>query len=356
MSSKPRWRRAALVVLALAGVLFTALPAAAESGGEEEEEWSDGAVEITYREATEIRPGEGWRIVCEGVGTLPGVTITCSDDSVTLAAEKYDPKWGTNPLRVPQAFGDRVLDLTYRVRFEPPPAPEIAVTRLDEPIPVGEQFLIPISALAITCAVCSEEGGAKIEAGTPPPGVAVGVTDTHLVLRASAPGDAVIPIAVTDDAGQKVDVELTASFVPASGPAPLGALHIVSPADTWELADLVWGDDVLVVCSPTQSIGIGCTDDGRAERTGTGPAQLLFRAVDADGRMAWGSITATAPSETPADGVDAEQDAAVTLAAPAWKTSAPLVQIIVPADGAQEPEATTPLADLAKQLEGIPAS
>jgi len=346
MSSIPRWRRLAIAFVSIAGVLLTAAPAMAAADSDEDAAPADGAVEIAYADSSEIRPGEGWAIVCDGIGSLEGVDIACSGDGVTLTSDAYDPEWGTHSLSVTQRSGSTRIDVTYRVRLEPPPAPEAAVTRLDVPIAVGTQFLLPISALGITCAACTEDAGATIAIGTLPSGVSAGVSSTHLALRSTTPGDAPIPLTLTDDAGQRVDVELTVSFVDAAADAigRSGALHVLSGADEWALADLSWGDELLAVCSPTQSIGMRCTAEGAIERTADDIAQLLFRIVDADGRMTWGSVTAV-------DDLDTD-----LLAVPVWDTEAPLVLVSPPAEDAQEQTGTTPLAGLAELLEGIPAS
>lgn len=345
MSSIPRWRRLAIAFVSIAGVLLTAGPAAADAG--EDTGQSDGAVQIAYGDSTEIRPGEGWTVLCDGIGSLDGVEIACSGDGVTLTAEEYDPEWGAHPLSVTQRSGSTTIDVTYRVRLEPPPAPEVAVTRLDVPIAVGTQFLVPISALAITCAACTDDGGAEIAIGALPSGVSAGVSRTHLVLRSTTPGDAPIPLTLTDDAGQRVDAEITASFVDAvpERTGQSGALHLLSDGDEWTLADLAWGEDLLAVCSPGQSLGMRCTAEGTVERTTEDTAaQLLFRIVDGDGRTTWGSITS-----------DADLDSDL-LAAPVWESEAPLVLVSPPAEDAQEKTGTTPLAGLAELLEGIPAS
>jgi hypothetical protein len=105
----------------------------------------------------------------------------------------------------------------------------------------------------------------------------------------------------------------------------------------------VWGGDATIVCSTPQSVGLRCTADGGVERTGEGPAQLLFRVVADDGRFSWGSVTA-------ADDVDG-----VALAAPSWESEAPLSLVSAPVEEEQAEEAA-PLAGLARLLEGIPAS
>ena len=329
--------------------------AAADASDENATTPQGGAVEVSYTETTEIRSGEGWRIDCAGVGTLEGIDVACADDGVTLVSPGFDADLGIQTLTVPQVSGATRISPVYRVRLEPPPVPEVSVDRLDLPVVVGEQALVPLSALGIVCAVCTADGGATIQVDTPPPGVSAGVSGTHLALRGTTAGDAIVPLTLTDDAGQSVSIELTVTFVAASAPAEaptIGALHVVGDVEALDLVEQTWGD-VTIVCSTPQSIGLRCTEDGGIERTGTAagadddatalPAQLLFRVVAGDGRLAWGSVTD-----------DADADVA-ELVAPSWESEAPLSLVTVPVDE-QQADAAVPLAGLARLLEGIPAS
>ncbi|PCE16284.1 hypothetical protein AUC47_00040 [Microbacterium sp. SZ1] len=342
MTSTHRRRRGALALAALAGALLLGSPLVAPSALAASAPESGGAVEVSYSDASEIRPGEGWLIDCSGVGALEGITVTCAEDRVELVSAGFDTDLGTQTLTVPQVFGATRLSVDYRVRLEPPPAPEVGVDRLDLPIAVGEQALIPLSALAITCAVCTDDGGATIRVDDPPAGLSAGVSSTHLALRTTTPGDAVVPITVTDDAGQAVSIELTVSVIAAPDPT-IGGLHVVGDATAIPVVDQIWGGDAAIVCSAPQSIGLRCTPDGGVERTGTGPSQLLFRVVADDGRFTWGSIT---------DDPDADD---IALAAPSWESEAPLSLVSAPVDE-QQADDVVPLAGLAQLLEGIPAS
>ncbi|WP_449407495.1 hypothetical protein [Microbacterium maritypicum] len=355
MTSTHRRRRGALALAALAGALLvgsplTASAALAAAPAHAAAPAPGDAIEVSYSDVSEIRPGEGWLIDCSGVGTLDGIAVTCADDSVTLVSAGFDPALGTQTLTVPQVFGSLRISVDYRVRLEPPPAPEVGVDRIDLPIAVGEQALLPISALAITCAACTAEGGATIHVETPPPvgksavpsGVAVGVSATHIAVRGTIPGDVAIPVTITDDAGQSVSGEVTVTFV--DSPArTVGGLHVIGDVDGLDMVEQVWGGDATIVCSTPQSVGLRCMADGGVERTGEGPAQLLFRVVADDGRFSWGSVTA-------ADDVDG-----VALAAPSWESEAPLSLVSAPVEEEQAQEAA-PLAGLARLLEGIPAS
>lgn len=365
MTSTHRRRRGARALVATWGAVLTAVLgasalaapgiAAADTSDDTSATPQGGAVEVSYTETTEIRSGEGWRIDCAGVGALEGIEVACADDGVTLVSAGFDADLGIQTLTVPQVSGATRISPVYRVRLEPPPVPEVAVDRLDLPVVVGEQALVPLSALRIACAVCTADGGATIRVDTPPPGVSAGVSETHLALRGTTAGDAIVPLTLTDDAGQSVSVELTVTFVPAPVPteAPaIGGLHVVADVETLDLIEQTWGDDVAIVCSTPQSIGLRCTEDGGVERTaaaaGTGdaatvPAQLLFRVVADDGRLSWGSVTD-----------DADADVA-ELVAPSWESEAPLSLVTVPVDE-QQADAAVPLAGLARLLEGIPAS
>ncbi|MCS3442564.1 hypothetical protein [Microbacterium phyllosphaerae] len=345
MTSTHRRRRRALALVALLGAL-TVWPAissaAADTATEAAAPPQGGAVEVSYSDVTEIRPGEGWLIDCSGVGDLDGIQVSCADESVTLVSAGFDTELGEQTLTVPQVSGSTTISVAYRIRLELPPIPEIALGRLDLPIVVGEQTLVPLSALGITCAVCTTDGGASIRVDTLPAGVSAGVSETHLALRGENAGDAIVPLTITDDAGQAVSVELTVTFVTAPAPT-LGALHVTGDAEKLDIVDLIWGGDATVVCSSPQSIGLRCTEDGAVERTGKGPAQLFFRAVDDDGRLTWGSIT---------DDADAD---VTELVAPSWESEAPLSLVSAPVDEQQADDAV-PLAGLARLLEGIPAS
>ncbi|MDQ0644063.1 hypothetical protein [Microbacterium murale] len=282
MRSSLPWRRGAAAVLALVLPVASAM-LAAQAEEEDEGPPPDGAVMIPYQEAGEIRPGEGWLIDCAALGVVEGVTITCDAESITLSAA-YDPDWGEHPLSVRMVSKHTDLQVGYALRMEPPPAPEITMDRLDMPIEVGEQAMLPLSALGIECEMCSDDGGAIIEVGKLPHGVDAGVSATHLSVRGSVVGDAEIPLRVTDDAGQTGDVKLTVSFVKAAALAtadasadeeqPVGALHVVSSASEWDLAALSWGEDRTIVCAEPRPAGLTCAPDGRRGARRRQPAAL----------------------------------------------------------------------------------
>ncbi|WP_164234249.1 hypothetical protein [Microbacterium hydrocarbonoxydans] len=341
MRSYQPWRRGASALLALAlPAAFGVLTAADE--GEGDGPPPNGAVEIPFQETGDIRPGEGWLIDCGRLGELDGVTVACEPDGISLTAEGYDPDWGERPLAVELVSASARLEVTYSVRLGPPPAPEMAVDRLDLPVRVGEQAMVPLSALGITCAVCSEEGGATIEVGTLPPGFAAGVSATHLSLRGSAAGDVAIPLRVTDDAGQQTTAELTVSFV-EGGVDRASALHIVSPASEWDLASLSWGEDRVILCTGPQPDGLTCEPDGAAELSGDGggPAQFLFRVIAADGEDGWGSITVD-------ESLEGDEPAA-----PSWADEAPLHLVYPPAGEDSADVSGSLLGPLSLLLEGM---
>lgn len=345
MSRIPRRRPGARALAGLAGalLLLAAAPPAVAAEGDGEEKPSDGAIAVSYTETTDVRPGAGWLIDCDAIEPLDGIEIACLPDGLTLTSLGFDVDLGEQVLTVRQSFGPTTIDVRHRVRLEPPPAPEVAVTRFDLPIAVGRQALIPISALGISCDLCTVDGGATIALGELPLGMRAGVSGTHLAVRGSFAGDVVLPLTVTDDAGQAVDVELTVSFVTAAA-APAAALHWVGdPAEISLLSPAV-ADGALVVCSPTQSLDLSCDEDGALQGGGTAPAQLLFHVVGADGALGWGSVTAADAGEP------------TTLAVPSWESEAPLSIVTVPPTGEQQPDVIVPLAGLAQLLEGIPAS
>lgn len=341
MRSYQPWRRGAAALLALAlPAAFGVLTAAAE--GEGDGPPPDGAVEIPFRETGDIRPGEGWLVDCDSVGELEGVTVVCEPDGISLTADDYDPDWGRRTLAVELVSATVRLELSYAVRLGPPPAPEVSVDRLDMPVRVGEQAMVPLSALGVTCAVCSEDGGATIEVGTLPPGYAAGVSATHLSLRGSAPGDVAIPLRVTDDAGQQTTVEFTVSFV-EGGTDRASALHLVSPASEWDLSDRSWGEDRVILCTGPQPAGLTCEPDGAAVLSGDGggPAQFLFRVIAADGEDGWGSITVD-------ESLESDEPAA-----PSWGDEAPL-HLVYPPSGEDSADESSPLlGPLSLLLEGM---
>lgn len=345
MRSSLPWRRGAAAVLALVLPVASALLAA--QGDEEEDEGPppDGAVMIPYQEAGEIRPGEGWLIDCSSLGVVEGVTIACDTESITLSAA-YDPDWGEHPLSVRMVSKHTDLQVGYTLRMEPPPAPEITVDRLDMPIEVGAQAMVPLSALGIECEMCSDDGGALIEVGKLPHGVDVGVSGTHLSVRGAAPRDVEVPLRVTDDAGQTGEVKLTLSFVEAASSEPVGALHVVSSASEWDLAALSWGDDLTVVCAEPRPAALACAPDGTASLAADSPspAQFMFRVVADDGAQAWGSVTVDADA--------GDRDVAV----PAWAHEAPLHMVYPPSGDDAPGEGGSLLGPLTLLLEGIPGS
>lgn len=348
MRSSLPWRRGAAVALALVLPVASAI-LAAQADDEDEGPPPDGAVTIPYQESSEIRPGEGWLIDCSALGTVDGVTSVCDPESITLSAA-YDPDWGEHPLAVRMVSKHTDLQVGYTLRMEPPPAPEIAVDRLDMPIEIGAQAMLPLSALGIACEMCSEDGGAIIEVGKLPHGVEAGVSATHLSVRGSAVGDVEIPLRVTDDAGQSAAVKLTVSFVTAvdvaEDAARVGALHVISNASEWDLAALSWGEDITIVCAEPRPAALTCAPDGTAALAADSPppAQFMFRVITADGAQSWGSVTVDQTAGE--DGV----------AAPGWAHEAPL-HLVYPPSGEDAPgEGGSLLGPLTLLLEGIPGS
>lgn len=354
-------RRVAAALLALALPATSAVLAAqGEEGEEEEGPPPNGAVTIPYQETAEIRPGEGWLIDCSRPAAIEGAALTCAPDVITLSAE-YEPEWGEHLLAVHLVSRHTDLEVGYRIRMEPPPAPEIAVERLDMPIAVGAQAMVPLSALGISCEACSDAGGATIEVGELPPGVSVGVSETHLSVRGSATGDVEIPLRVTDDAGQEAATDLTLSIVPAdeerSGEQSPGAMHIVTPAAEWDLTGFAWGEDVTILCTEPRPAALGCAPDGTAEfsvaQSGDGqpsvaelvkPAQFMYRVIAPDGDQAWGSVTFDESVEEDAPAV------------PVWKHKAPLHMVFPPSGDDTHVEGESLLGPLTLLLEGIPGS
>jgi len=351
MRSSLLWRRAATALLALVLPMTSAVLSA--QGGEDEDDGPppNGAVAIPYQETADIRPGEGWLIDCSRLAQIEGATITCESDAITLSGA-YDPDWGEHALAVHMVSRHAELDVGYRITMEPPPEPAIAVERLDLPVAVGAQAMFPLSALGIVCEVCTAEGGALIEVGELPQGVSAGVSETHLSVRSSSPGDVEIPLRVTDDAGQEVTANLALSFVPATDQSP-GALHIVTDAVEWDLTEFVWGDDVTILCTEPRPTALTCAPDGTAAFHGAGkltaaeaarPAQFMFRVNSPDGSQTWGSVT-----------VDDTVDGVVT-AAQAWADEAPLHMVHPPSDEQSNVEGESLLGPLTLLLEGIPGS
>lgn len=347
MRSSLFWRRGAAALLALVlPVASVALSAQAEEG-EDDGPPPNGAVLIPYQETADIRPGEGWLIDCAKVGTIDGATITCTPETITLAAA-YDPDWGEHSLTVHMVSTHTDVSISYTIGMEPPPAPEIAIERLDMPVAVGAQAMLPLAALGISCEMCTEDGGAVIEVGELPPGLSAGVSKTHFSVRSSVTGDVEIPLQVTDDAGQAVTVNLVVSFVPAddeaAGEEAVGALHTVSSASEWDLAELSWGEDVTILCTEPRPPGLSCAPDGTAKLAkDAAPAQFMFRVIGADGAQSWGSVTVDEAAES--DG----------LAIPDWRSEAPLELVYAPSgedDSAVEGESL--LGPLTLLLEGIP--
>jgi hypothetical protein len=349
MRSSLPWRRGAAAVLALVLPLASAVLAAQAEGDEDEGPPPDGAVVIPYQEAGEIRPGEGWLIDCSTLGTIDGVTMTCDTESIALAAA-YVPDWGEHRLTVRMVSKHADIAVGYTLRMAPPPAPEIGVERLDMPIEIGEQAMLPLSALGIECEMCSDDGGAIIEVGKLPHGVEAGVSGTHLSMRGSTVGDMELPLRVTDDAGQSASVKLKVSFVPPVGRTDdaqrVGAMHIISSASEWDLAALSWGEDVMIVCTEPRPVGLTCSPDGAAALAADGalPAQFMFRVVTADGAQSWGSVTA---DETAGDD---------GVAAPAWAHEASLHMVYPPSGDDAPGEGGSLLGPLTLLLEGIPGS
>ncbi|MFT4220240.1 MAG: hypothetical protein QM611_06955 [Microbacterium sp.] len=332
-----------MVVATLLAALGGAVPLAHAAGEDDDATVSDGAIVIPYGETAEVRPGAGWRVLCDSVSKLDGVRIECSADGLTLTAKPYDPRWGEHTLELTQRSETVKLPLSYRVRMGPPAPPEVGAPRIDLPIAVGQQALIPLSALRISCEACTSEGGATLRVLTPPPGVSVGVSETHLALRAEQPGDAAIPVQLVDDAGQSTTSELVASFVSSPRPRAVGALHMRSAEEDVDLSLLSWGNGLTFVC-PERADGVGCSADGEGTLPpDASPAQLVFRVVDAEGRQALGSVTRDDEQSDPAP------------AGAAWQREAALVMVAAPVEEEAD-SAEAPLSAIARYLEGMTGS
>lgn len=324
--------------VALAAVLALVAPAIAATADEQEATGS-GVIVVPYTEPGEVRAAEGLAIDCAALPFVEGLTTTCTPESIILSVGAYDPEFGERVLPVVLTGSGGRLDVPYRIELEPPPAPAVTRPRVEAPLPVGAQTLIPLSFLGIECGLCTP-GVAEVEVlDTTPASAFVGVGPGHLALRAAAPGDITIALRIVDDAGQRVDTEVTVTAVAA----PVGpvALHVVrDPAPTVALTDLTSAAGAIFTCPVGDPAIVFCGADGVATFSAE-PAegdQLTFRVVDGTGRQSLGSVTF---------------GAAPTLVAVPWERTASL-GIRVPAPPADdEPAASGVLDDLAHILQEV---
>ena len=317
--------RSVPIVAALAGVLLLGCLGAAPASADEPEGQSaeeqgppQEAVAIPYLGETDIPVAPPWSVV--GCPAAPeGVAIACAPDRVSLAAPEYDPEWGEHELAVALAGPLGALEVRYRVILAPPEPPAADAVVWGAPVSSGAQVLIPVAALNASCTLCTP-GEARLEVGVLDPataGVATS-TGTHVAVRTTPgfTGEAVVPIRLTDDAGQSVEFGVTLRIGPA-GAEPLGGLHVLVPVDqdgtaTIDLGELAWPapqPDAAFLCSAPLSGAVTCVDGvaeyaaaevepareagegSDAEPPTPSADQFLVRLVAPGGRLALASVT-----------------------------------------------------------------
>lgn len=356
MSRTSTW---VLAVAALASMLAVAGPAVADDTGQgaDTEAQNSAVIEIPYGEPGELRVAEGVSIDCDALRPVDGVDVACEPEGLVLEVDGYDPEWGERVLPVTLLAGSTRTVVNYRVALAPPAAPEVTTTWIDHPFVAGSQALMPLSMLGIVCTLC-EAAEVQVDSVTPASAFA-GVGPTHLAVRSGVPGDVVVALRVTDDAGQEVAVELTVSMVAgdASAFGAPGALHVsTAPAREVDLASYAWGDDLTFTCPPPDAataVAATCTADGRAAIAGkpTSGDQFVFRVVDPDGRQALGSVTFADPAE---QAEDAAAPAPVAPVPPMWDDNAALgIRVAAPPAEADEGDAV--LSRLSRILQEVPA-
>lgn len=302
--SRLRLAPAALATAALLGLtgMLGAAPAQAADPAPSETEAPEGppqeAVAIPYLGEASISAAAPWVVAgCAG-DPLPGIAVACGPDGVTLAAPEFDPAWGEHPLVLLLDGPPGRLEVAYRVSLAPPDPPAVEPVVFGYPVPSGAQTLVPISLLGITCTLCT---AATVEVGDLDPaaaGTAV-VTGTHLALRLRPgfTGDAVLPVRVTDDAGQGADSELAVRVGPVPA-EPFTGLHVVidgvAPLDLRLLAVPGPVEGTAFRCSPAVLGTVACVDGVAtyaAPEEGGGPDQFTVQLVRPDGRQALASVT-----------------------------------------------------------------
>lgn len=338
-----------------AGLLAFALAAipvgASADDAQDEAPANTAVVAIPYDGAADIAVADGVQIDCGAIGPVDGLEVTCEPAGLSVDVASYDPDWGERALAVPFTDGATRTVVRYRVVLEAPPAPEVAASRVDNPFAAGSQVLVPLSLLGISCTLCTADAAAVEVTSVTPEGAFAGVGATHLAVRYDRAGDVTVGLALTDDAGQRVDAELTVTMVAASADdamtdAAPRALHVLmAPRGEVDLTALAWGDDVVFSCLADDLVA--CTPEGSATLREAPVAgdQFAFRAVDADGRQALGSVTFQ-------DDVAADASAPVPAA---WAAEAPLgVRTTPPPDDSGEP-GTSVLSGLSRILQEVPA-
>jgi hypothetical protein len=344
-------------------------PAAEESEGPPAEE-----VAIPYLGEATISVAAPWVVAGCDPDQLPGVAVVCGDDGVKLTASAYDPAWGEHVFTVQLDGPLGRLSIGYRVTLAPPEAPTAEPRSLGFPVASGSQTLVPLSLLGITCTLCSADGGAQLEVAPFEP-VSAGFatfTGAHLALRIRPgfTGDVLLPVRVTDDAGQTAAFEFSFRVSPAPA-EPYGALHVVveAPDDgeplVVDLAALTWPEPA----EPGTSYGCGIPVRGVVGCTGAvatylGPTlaegdvpvldQFAVQIVAPDGRQALASVT-VAPRGFGSDetlGLDlaAAGSGALAVAPAGGGTAAVLrVGVRIPENGEQG--SVSPLAPITQLLE-----
>ena len=340
------------VVLAVAAAITPAAasaasPAHAAEGADEGQTANTALIEIPYGEPAELPVAEGVAVDCAALPPGDGFETSCEPTGITLTAAEYDPEWGERVLPVTLVSGATRTVVNYRIALAPPPAPEITAPRVDAPFAAGEQVLIPLSLLGITCTLCSPDT-ASVRVGAVSPATAhAGVGSTHLAVRSDAPGDVTVELTVEDDAGQTATAEVIVSMVEAMTDAAPLALHVASaPARAIDLADLAWGDDLSFSCPPAIA-GATCGVDGTVSL----PAdplpgdQLSFRVVDGRGLQAVGSVTFSG---------DAGGAASISPIPLDWSASGPLALRVPAPPSDEEDDGATVLSRLSRILQEVP--
>lgn len=242
-----RWHTRAALLLASA-LLLTGVPSAAAQDGEDDTEPPSSTVAVPYLGEISLPAGQGWLLVCESVPELPGITVECTPEGLTLAAPEYDASWGTREVTVRFVHGARTLDASYRIELAPPAPPAMLSTIWRSPADAGGTLFVPLSGLGLNCTVC-DDAQVRVIASEPADTAAVGSNGTHLVIRprADAPPMVVVTFAVVDDFGQPGIATLGVPVRPAAA-SDIRAHHVgvTAPAgapSTFDASTLLWALD-----------------------------------------------------------------------------------------------------------------
>ncbi|MGX5769331.1 hypothetical protein ACWKWN_01110 [Microbacterium trichothecenolyticum] len=337
------------VLLAVAAAIMPAAASAASSADRADEGQAENTalIEIPYGEPAELPVAEGVTFNCAALPPGDGFESSCEPTGITLSVAEYDPDWGERALPVTLVSGATRTVVNYRVALAPPPAPEITTPRVDAPFAAGDQVLIPLSMLGITCTLCSPETASVHVDAVSPATAHAGVGPTHLAVRSDSSGDVSVELTVEDDAGQSATAEVVVSIVEETTDAAPLALHVSSgPARAIDLADLAWGEELSFSC-PTTIGGATCEADGVVSFPAD-PApgdQLSFRVVDGRGFQSVGSVTFSQ---------DAGSAASVSPVPVDWSRSSPL-GIHVPAPPSdEEDDGASVLSRLSRILQEVP--